>query len=48
MNDLVTAVDKVLDWWEFSGSQLEGKDLMGSLSIEVEKVREFSNGSTVN
>lgn len=43
MNDLLSAVDKVLDWWEFSGSQLEGKELMKSLTLEAEKVRNEVN-----
>lgn len=38
MNDLMDAAKKVLDWWEFSGSEIEGKELMESLSKVVDKV----------
>lgn len=45
MNDLLDAVEKVLDWWEFSGSQIEGKQLMDDLSIEFEKIKNESKNS---
>lgn len=45
MNDLLEAADKVLEWWQFSQSQLEAEKLMDNLSIELEKVRKQNNES---
>ena len=45
MNDLISAAEKVLDWWQFSQSQLEAQELMDNLSIELEKVRKQENES---
>ena len=37
-------IEKVLDWWEFDGSSLEGKNLMEYLEVSMNDIK---NGTQV-
>ncbi len=32
-------IEKVLDWWEFDGSGIEGDNLMESLSVSLNAIK---------
>lgn len=32
-------IEKVLDWWEFDGSGIEGDNLMESLSVSMNAIK---------